>query len=208
MLSAGNGADERKQRIIMAAEGRVNQPDPITGYVPVHGLEMYYEIPGEGSPLVLLHGSMGTIDSCFAGLLPALAAARQVIAMELQGHGHTADIPRPLSYHQMADDTATVLLTLGVGTGGAAGYRMGGSGRLRHGRGRRAADGHELSWDDTTACFRGRHVVSARRRVPRDARGAGARSGGSQRLILAPGLPARCAVSRRVDHPGCQGPRA
>jgi len=59
---------------------------------------MYDEIHGEGSPLVLLHGSTGTIDSCFAGLLPALATARQVIAMELQGHGHTADIPRPLSY--------------------------------------------------------------------------------------------------------------
>src|SRR5262252_1279591 len=126
MLSAGNGADERKQRIIMAAAGGVKKPDPITGYLPVHGLEMYYEIHGEGSPLVLLHGSMGTIDSCFAGLLPALAAARQVIAVELQGHGHTADIPRPLSYQQMADDTAAVLRALGVDTADAAGYSMGG----------------------------------------------------------------------------------
>jgi len=110
----------------MAAAGGVNQPGPITGYQPVNGLEMYYEIHGEGFPLVLLHGTMGTIDSCFAGLLPALAAARQVIAVELQGHGHTADIPRPLSYQQMADDTAAALRALDVDTADAVGYSMGG----------------------------------------------------------------------------------
>src|SRR6266704_7043997 len=83
-------------------------------YVRVNGLDVYCEIHGSGFPLVLLHGAMGTIDSCFAGLLPALAAARQVIAVELQGHGHTADLDRPLSYQQMADDTAALLRALGI----------------------------------------------------------------------------------------------
>src|SRR5215475_5546780 len=120
----------------MAAAGGVNQPGPITGYLPVNGLEMYYEIHGEGSPLVLLHGTMGTIDSCFADLLPALGAARQVIAVELQGHGHTADIPRPLSYQQMADDTAAVLWALGVDMADTVG-ELDGPRKARFGRERR-----------------------------------------------------------------------
>jgi len=95
--------------------------------VPVNGLDMYYEIHGDGSPLALLHGAMGTIDSCFANLLPALAAARQVIAIELQGHGHTADVDRPLSYRQMADDTAALLEALGIGTADFFGYSLGGA---------------------------------------------------------------------------------
>lgn len=95
-------------------------------YVPVNGLDVYYEIHGSGFPLVLLHGAMGTIESCFADLLPALAAARQVIAIELQGHGHTADADRPLSYSRMAADVAAVLDALGVGTADLVGYSMGG----------------------------------------------------------------------------------
>ena len=91
-----------------------SRPGATSGYVPVNGLDMYYEIHGDGSPLALLHGAMGTIDSCFAGLLPALAATRQVIAIELQGHGHTADVDRPLSYQQMASDAAALLEALGL----------------------------------------------------------------------------------------------
>ena len=78
---------------------------PQTGYAPVNGLEMYYEIHGTGRPLVLLHGAYMTIDT-FGEVLPLLAEGRQVIATELQGHGHTADIDRPFSYEQMADDVA------------------------------------------------------------------------------------------------------
>jgi len=70
---------------------------------------MYHEIHGTGRPLVLLHGGLTTIDSSFEKVLPSLAKTRQVIAIEQQGHGHTADIDRLLAFGQMADDTASLL---------------------------------------------------------------------------------------------------
>ena len=97
------------------------------GYAPANGLQVYYEIHGAGEPLVLLHGAMGTIQSCFGGLLPALARSRQVIALELQGHGHTADTDRPLSYEQLADDVVAVVGGLGVDRADFVGYSMGGA---------------------------------------------------------------------------------
>jgi pimeloyl-ACP methyl ester carboxylesterase len=75
-----------------------------TGYEPIGDLQMYYEIHGRGRPLVLLHGAYLTID-LMGPILPELAKTREVIAVELQGHGHTADVDRPLTYEQMADDT-------------------------------------------------------------------------------------------------------
>ncbi len=97
------------------------------GYAPANGLQVYYEIHGAGEPLVLLHGAMGTIQSCFGGLLPALARSRQVIALELQGHGHTADTDRPLSYEQLADDVVAVVGGRGVDRTDFVGYSMGGA---------------------------------------------------------------------------------
>ena len=79
------------------------------GYAGVHGLKMYYRIQGAGRPLVLLHGALSNIDTDFGKLLPELAKRRQVIAVEQQAHGHTADIDRPLTYAQMAEDTAELL---------------------------------------------------------------------------------------------------
>jgi pimeloyl-ACP methyl ester carboxylesterase len=110
----------------MPTANPARRPGAISGYVPVNGLDMYYEIHGDGSPLALFHGAMGTIDSCFAKLLPALAATRQVVAVELQGHGHTADVDRPLSYQQMAADAAALLEALGLGMADLVGYSMGG----------------------------------------------------------------------------------
>ena len=75
-----------------------------SGYAPVNGLEMYYEIHGAGSPLIFIPGGLMTID-LMGALLPSLAKTRQVIAIEPQGHGHTSDINRPLTYEHMADDT-------------------------------------------------------------------------------------------------------
>jgi len=96
-----------------------------TGYAPVNGLKMYYEIHGTGQPLVLLHGAFSAIGTSFGALLPELAKTRQVIGLELQAHGRTADIDRPLSLEQMADDTASALQHLGIDQADIFGYSMG-----------------------------------------------------------------------------------
>lgn len=90
-------------------------------YAAVNGLQMYYEIHGTGRPLVLLHGAFG-----MATVFPTLAKDRQVIAIELQGHGHTADIDRPLTMEQMADDTAALLKQLKIDQADFFGYSLGG----------------------------------------------------------------------------------
>ncbi len=96
-----------------------------SGYAPINGLEMYYEIHGEGGvPLLLLHGSMGSLEM-FRPLLPALAAGRQIIAVDQQAHGRTADIDRPLRYEQLADDAAAFLQWLGVERADVFGFSMG-----------------------------------------------------------------------------------
>lgn len=99
---------------------------PQTGYASVNGLEMYYEIHGSGEPLVLLHGAYGTID-LWGPILASLAATRQVIAVEQQAHGHTADIDRPITYEQMAADTAALMRHLGIEQADVFGYSMGGN---------------------------------------------------------------------------------
>jgi pimeloyl-ACP methyl ester carboxylesterase len=103
---------------------------PQTGYAPVNGLEMYYEIHGTGQPLVVLHGAYMTIG-LLGKLIPGLAARRQIIAVEFQGHGHTADIDRPLTYEQLADDTAALLRYLGIGNADVYGYSLGGGAALQ-----------------------------------------------------------------------------
>jgi pimeloyl-ACP methyl ester carboxylesterase len=94
-------------------------------YAHVNGLQMYYEIHGRGQPLVLLHGGLGVIGM-YAPILPALADNRQVVAVELQGHGHTADVDRPLSYEHMADDVAALVKQLGFENADLLGYSLGG----------------------------------------------------------------------------------
>jgi pimeloyl-ACP methyl ester carboxylesterase len=94
-------------------------------YASVNGLEMYYEIHGTGEPLVLLHGAYMTINA-MGEVVPSLAKTRRIIAVELQGHGRTADIDRPLSYEQMADDTAALLRHIGIEEADIFGYSMGG----------------------------------------------------------------------------------
>ena len=95
-------------------------------YAEVNGLNMYYEIHSTGEPpLVLLHGAYMTIDA-MGEVVPELAKTRQVIAVELQGHGRTADIDRPLSYEQMADDVAALVDHIGIEDADIFGYSMGG----------------------------------------------------------------------------------
>jgi pimeloyl-ACP methyl ester carboxylesterase len=99
-------------------------------YAEVNGLKMYYEVHGTGEPLVVLHGAYMTIDR-MGEVVPSLAESRQVIAVELQGHGRTADIDRSLTYEQMADDTAALLRHLGIEQADVFGYSMGGGAALQ-----------------------------------------------------------------------------
>ena len=95
------------------------------GYVSVNGLNMYYEIHGEGQPLVLLHGAFSAIGTSFGKILPELAETRRVVAFELQAHGRTADIDRPMSLEGMADDVAEAIKQLGMEQADIFGYSMG-----------------------------------------------------------------------------------
>ena len=100
----------------------------ITGegsYASINGLKMYYEIHGSGEPLVLLHGALSAIDIDFGRLLHSFAKTRQVIAIEQQAHGHTADIDRPLIYEQMVDDTVALMRHIGIENADIFGYSMG-----------------------------------------------------------------------------------
>lgn len=99
-------------------------------YTEVNGLKMYYEIHGTGESLILLHGGVGAIEM-FGSVLPLLAEGRQVIAVDLQAHGRTADIDRPLSYESMADDIAALIKHLGLENADVMGYSLGSGVALR-----------------------------------------------------------------------------
>jgi pimeloyl-ACP methyl ester carboxylesterase len=99
-------------------------------YVSIHGLNMYYEIHGapqskDQVPLVLLHGSLSATGTSFGQVLPGLAQTRQIIAIEQQAHGHTADIDRPLTLEQMAADTLALLHQISIQKADFFGYSMG-----------------------------------------------------------------------------------
>lgn len=96
-------------------------------YAPVNGLSMYYETHGPDGdmPLVLLHGALSATETSFGPLLPGLAAGRRVIAVELQAHGRTADIDRPLRTAYLAQDTIALLDHLGIAKADLFGYSMG-----------------------------------------------------------------------------------
>lgn len=96
-------------------------------YELVNGLKMYYEIHGYGEPLVLLHGGGSTIQSTFGRILPEFKKNHMVIAIELQAHGHTPDIDRPLSFEQDADDVATLLGRLQISKTDFMGFSNGGT---------------------------------------------------------------------------------
>jgi len=101
-----------------------------TGYAPVNGLKLYYEIHGTGEPLILLHGGVGATEM-FNPILPLLSNTRRVIAVDLQAHGRTADIDRPLTMEAMADDIAALIKHLGIEKADVMGYSLGGGVALR-----------------------------------------------------------------------------
>jgi len=99
-------------------------------YADVNGIWMYYEEHGSGQPLVLLHGGYGT-GQMFAAILPSLARGRRVITVDLQGHGHTADVGRPLRFETMGDDIAALIGHLGLAQADVMGYSLGAGTALR-----------------------------------------------------------------------------
>jgi pimeloyl-ACP methyl ester carboxylesterase len=103
----------------------VGQLKPTTGYAPVNGLKMYYEIHGSGEPVVLLHGAFMTITG-WEDWVKELAKKRKVIAVEMQGHGRTADIKRDMSFENLADDVAALLDHLKIQSSDIIGYSLGG----------------------------------------------------------------------------------
>jgi pimeloyl-ACP methyl ester carboxylesterase len=111
---------------VLAPSWAAPAQQPTTGYAPVNGLKMYYEVHGSGAPVVLLHGSFMTITNSWAGMIPRLSRSRQVIAVEMQGHGRTADIEREFSYETLADDVAALLDHLKIRQADVLGYSMGG----------------------------------------------------------------------------------
>lgn len=111
---------------LVATDGSAQQK-PTTGYAPVNGLNMYYEIHGSGEPVVLLHGAFMTITNNWDGWTSELSKTRQVIAVEMQGHGRTADIPRDITYENLADDVAALLNYLDIPRADLIGYSMGGA---------------------------------------------------------------------------------
>jgi pimeloyl-ACP methyl ester carboxylesterase len=103
-----------------------DEPEEIKMYAEVNGLRMYYEVHGEGHPVVLLHGGLHSIDLSFGGLLPSLAQDFRIIAIDLQGHGRTEDIDRPPLLEHLAADVLALLDGLGVDRADFFGYSLGG----------------------------------------------------------------------------------
>ena len=105
-----------------------------SGYAPVDGLKMYYEVHGSvrsgGQPLILIHGGLGS-SAMFSDIMPQLSKDRHVIAVDLQAHGRTADIDRPLSFESMADDVAALVIHLKIEKVDVMGYSVGGEVALR-----------------------------------------------------------------------------
>ena len=113
--------------LIMATVTEAAAAQTTGRYANVNGLKMYYEVHGNGFPLVLIHGGGSTIGTTFGRILPTLAKTHKVIAVELQAHGHTADIDRPLSFEQDADDVAELLKQLRLSKADIFGFSNGAS---------------------------------------------------------------------------------
>lgn len=114
--------------IFMASQINGQQVKPSAkGYAPVNGISVYYEVYGEGQPIVLLHGAFMTIDTNWGEIIPELSKTRKVIAIEMQGHGHTPFSERKLDIATMASDVEGVMDHLRIESADVAGFSMGGS---------------------------------------------------------------------------------
>lgn len=119
--SRGTTPDDAAAMSPTAAYGLICMP-----YADVNGIHLYYEERGEGPPLVLLHGGVLTIELSFGVVIPVLAEHHRVIAVELQGHGRTADIDRPMTFEHFAADVVALLDHLGIESADVFGFSLGG----------------------------------------------------------------------------------
>lgn len=125
--SAPTKADEKNVSAGSKETGANQNIRPVdSGYANVNGLKMYYEVYGNGKPIVLIHGSYMNIPMNWSHIIPLLAKDRKVIVAEMQGHGRTRDIAREFSYEGMADDVSGLLKHLKVDSADILGYSMGG----------------------------------------------------------------------------------
>ena len=111
---------------VFQASGQLSKPSA-SGYAPVNGIKVYYEVYGKGEPIVLLHGAFYTINLNWAELIPELSKTRKVIAIEFQGHGHSPFSDRKLDIASLASDVEGVMNYLKVDSADVVGYSMGGS---------------------------------------------------------------------------------
>src|SRR5580704_12658018 len=111
---------------VFQSNGQHSKP-AASGYAPVNGIKVYYEVFGEGKPIVLLHGAFYTINMNWGQLIPELSKTRKVIAIEFQGHGHSPFSDRKLDIVSLASDVEGVMNYLKVDSADIAGYSMGGS---------------------------------------------------------------------------------
>lgn len=130
LILSCNNSDNKTMTSQTATDNPTRQ-DSSSGYASVNGLRMYYEIHGAGAPLVLVHGGGSTLQTTFGNVLQGFAKTHKVIAVEMQAHGHTADIDRPLSFEQDADDIAELLKQLKIEKANIFGFSNGASTTLQ-----------------------------------------------------------------------------
>jgi pimeloyl-ACP methyl ester carboxylesterase len=116
--------------VLASATTAFAQSEPVGDYAEVNGMRMYYEVSGEGDPLIVLHGAYMNIDA-MGGIIPRLAETHKVYALEFQGHGRTNDIDRPITYPNLASDIAAFMDEVGLERADIFGYSMGAAAGLR-----------------------------------------------------------------------------
>jgi pimeloyl-ACP methyl ester carboxylesterase len=115
---------------LLLAAATVADAQAVGNRVKVNGMQMYYEVSGAGDPLIVLHGAYMNIPSMGA-IIPKLAMTHKVYALELQGHGRTTDIDRPITYSNLADDVAAFMDAVGLPKADVFGYSMGSAAALQ-----------------------------------------------------------------------------
>ena len=127
ILSSFNNVNQSEENNILIRAAVNDTLISKNGYSEVNGIKMYYEIYGQGKPLILIHGGGSTIQTTFGRVIPMLAKHRRLIAVELQAHGRTGDREKDLSFEQDADDVATLLKNLNIDKADFFGFSNGGT---------------------------------------------------------------------------------